>query len=64
DDAKAPTTKLLTKWRPHILEDKSAVNGVQQDTKEQSSTPIPLSTSTPAPGMRAVASPPSVAATG
>ena len=57
DDAKAPTTKLLTKWRPGVLEDKST-NGVRQETKETPSMPAPL----PTPEAKSVASPGAVAA--
>ena len=39
DDARAPTTKLLAKWRPHVLEEKKPVNGVVDDAKAAMATP-------------------------
>ena len=42
DDARAPTTKLLAKWRPGVLEEKKPVNGVVEDAKAATATPPPV----------------------
>ena len=43
DDARAPTAKLLAKWRPGVLEEKKKpVNGMVDDTKMATATPPPM----------------------
>ena len=42
DDARVPTTKLLAKWRPGVLEEKKPVNGVVEDAKGAMTTPPPV----------------------
>ncbi|MCJ1229181.1 hypothetical protein MMC12_005846 [Toensbergia leucococca] len=47
DDAKGPTTKLLSKWRPHILERKT--NGIKQEATGHVGEAVREAPSTPGP---------------
>ncbi|MCJ1363454.1 hypothetical protein MMC16_002561 [Acarospora aff. strigata] len=43
DDARGPAKKLLTKWRPHILEQQAAnTNGVHAEHKEHPPPPVSM----------------------
>ena len=61
DGAKASTTKLLAKWRPHILGEQAS-NGIKTEAKESSSTPAPVLISTPTPVPKPPTSPGLIAA--